>query len=73
MTSYVVAAILVLLIAWLFLGGRSDATEPTTHRRAGEEEIDYAELEQAEREVQEAPDEDSVQDWGPGVQKPPIA
>jgi hypothetical protein len=33
---------------------------------------DEVELEQAERDVQEAPDEDTVRDWGPGVQKPPI-
>ena len=26
----------------------------------------------AEREVQEAPDEHSVRDWGPGASKPPL-
>jgi hypothetical protein len=34
--------------------------------------VDEAELEQAEREVQEAADEETVRDWGPGVQKPPL-
>lgn len=63
--------VLVLLLAWFLLSGRDDAPEPTTRRRAGDE-IDHAELEQAERDVQEAADEDSVRDWGPGVRKPPI-
>ncbi len=70
--SLVGLAVLIIVLAWFFLGGRDRAPEPTAHR-AVREEIDYTELEQAEREVQEAPDEESVRDWGPGVQKPPIA
>ncbi len=70
--TLVLLGVLVLLLAWFFISGRDDAPEPTTHRQAGDE-IDHAELEQAERDVQEAPDEDSVRDWGPGVRKPPIA
>ena len=70
--SLIGLAVLLIVLAWFFLGGRDRALEPTAHR-AVREEIDYTELEQAEREVQEAPDEESVQDWGPGVQKPPIA
>ncbi len=70
-----ILGVLLLLLAWFLFSGRDDAPEPTARRRAGsdgEDEIDYPELEQAEREVQEAPDEDSVRDWGPGVRKPPI-
>ncbi|HEV8304237.1 MAG TPA: hypothetical protein VGQ25_04710 [Gemmatimonadales bacterium] len=61
------AAVLALLalLAW-FLWPSSDA-RPGGQRPG----VDEAELEEAEREVQQAPDEDSVRDWGPGVQKPP--
>jgi hypothetical protein len=62
---------LALLLAWFVWGGRGRAPEPTAHRRI-DETIDYTELEEAERDVREAPDEESVRDWGPGVQKPPI-
>jgi hypothetical protein len=66
----VVALLLVLaLLGWLILGGRGATHEPTLHRRV-REDIDYTELEQAERDVQEAEDEDSVRDWGPGSGKP---
>jgi hypothetical protein len=65
-------AVLAIVLARFLVGGRDAAREPTANRSVSEE-IDYAELEQAEREVREAPDEESVRDWGPGVQKPPIA
>jgi hypothetical protein len=67
-----VLGVLILLFAWFLLSGRDDAPEPTIRRQAGDE-IDHAELEQAERDVQQAPDEDSVRDWGPGVRGPPMA
>jgi hypothetical protein len=70
--SLVGLVVLLIVLAWFFLGGRGGAQEPTVHR-AVREDIDYTQLEEAEREVQEAPDEESVRDWGPGVQKPPIA
>ena len=57
---------LLLLLAWFFWPG-ADTRTPATRA-----DVDAAELEEAEREVQEAPDEHSVRDWGPGVQKPPI-
>jgi hypothetical protein len=58
------------LLAWFFWP--SDA--PTVPRTpAARDDVDQAELAEAEREVQEAPDENSVRDWGPGVQKPPQA
>jgi len=63
---------LLVALAWFLLGGRDRPPEPTAHRRV-DEAIDYTELERAEREVRDATDEESVRDWGPGVQKPPIA
>ncbi|HMJ58326.1 MAG TPA: hypothetical protein VK467_04270 [Gemmatimonadales bacterium] len=60
------AAVLALL-AW-FLWPSTDPRPPV--RRT--EVDDQAELEQAEREVQEAPDAETVRDWGPGASKPPI-
>ena len=61
-----VLAALLALLAWFFWP-TADTRTPAT--RPG---VDAAELEEAEREVQEAPDEHSVRDWGPGVQKPPL-
>ena len=65
----VVALLAVLaLLVWFFWP--SDA--PVGHPPATRDDVDQIELERAEREVQEAPDEHSVRDWGPGVSKPPI-
>ncbi|HSD30758.1 MAG TPA: hypothetical protein VLB49_02525 [Gemmatimonadales bacterium] len=61
--------VLLLGLAWLLFGGRGGSHEPTAHRKVNEE-IDYTELEQAERVVRDADDEDSVRDWGPGAGKP---
>ena len=70
MGTVAAVVVLLLLLAWFFWpGGDPSTTGRNPARRAG---VDEAELEQAEREVQEAPDEHSVRDWGPGVQKPPI-
>ncbi len=70
MILYIVFGLLLTALGWFFLGGRGEAPEPTAQRRV-HEDIDYAELAEAEREVQEAPDEESVRDWGPGIEKPP--
>jgi hypothetical protein len=65
---------LLALLAWLVwpsgdaTGGGGVSRPPRA--RAG---VDEAELEAAEREVQEAPDEESVRDWGPGASRPPLA
>ena len=67
MTLLLVFAALIGALAWLLLGGRGDAPEPTARRRA-----DYAELEQAEREVRGA-NAGSASDWGPGTANPPLA
>ena len=64
-----VFVVLLAVLGWLFLGGRGSKHEPTVHRTHNDD-VDLAELEQAEREVQEASDEDSVKDWGPGAGKP---
>lgn len=67
--ALVVVAVLFGALGWFLFSGRGRTHEPTVHRRVNEE-IDYSELERAERDVQEAEDEDSVRDWGPGATKP---
>jgi len=57
------------MLAWFLFGGRGDAPEPTITRDPTDA-IDRTELEQAERDVRDADDEDSVRDWGPGAGKP---
>jgi hypothetical protein len=65
----VIAVIGVLLIglAW-FLWPSKDAG-PARRERP---DVDAAELEAAERDVQEAADEESVRDWGPGSGQKPL-
>ena len=73
--SLVILGVLLLALAWLLFGGRDDAPEPTAHRDVNDP-IDRTTLEQAEREVREAPDADGVRDWGPGAsppRQPPLA
>ena len=72
MVTVVVLAALVIALCWLLFGGRDSALEPTAHRKVTDA-IDYAELEQAEREVQDADHADGVRDWGPGATPPPAA
>jgi hypothetical protein len=67
-----VFAALGLALAWFLFSGRDSAPEPTARRRVNEE-IDYTELEQAERDVRAADDADGVRDWGPGATPPPVA
>jgi hypothetical protein len=66
----VIAVIAVVLIglAW-FLWPSKDAGPATRHERP---DVDEAELEAAERDVQEAADEESVRDWGPGSGQKPL-
>lgn len=61
--------VLLVVLRWFLFGGNGDAHEPTAHRKVGQD-IDYSELEQAERDVRDADDEDSVRDWGPGAGRP---
>ena len=70
MGTVAAVVVLLLLLAWFFW---PSGDTPNSRRSPGPRPgVDEAELEEAEREVQEAPDEHSVRDWGPGVQKPPI-
>jgi hypothetical protein len=71
LATLVVLGVLLLILAWFLWGGRNDAAEPTAHRRAdATDDIDRAELDRAEQDVQEAPDADNVRDWGPGAGRP---
>ena len=72
MATAAVLAALGLALLWLLFSGRDRAPEPTA-RRGVTADIDYAELEQAEREAREADDADRVRDWGPGATPPPVA
>jgi hypothetical protein len=68
---------LLLLLAWFFWPSDSPTRGrpprlPRPPRPVSRPGVDERELEEAEREVQEAPDEETVRDWGPGVQKPPL-
>ena len=65
--TLVVFALLLAVLAWLFLGGRSTAGGRTPGPGPG---VQNAELEAAERDVQDASNEDEVRDWGPGAGKP---
>lgn len=49
---------------WFVVGGGDDPD------RREHPDVDQDELDQAERDVREAPDADSVRDWGPGTAKP---
>jgi hypothetical protein len=64
--TLVVFALLLAALAWLFVGARSPGPRPGVERPG----VDRGELEAAERDVQEAPNEDEVRDWGPGAGKP---
>lgn len=67
--TLIVFAALVAILAWIFAASRSSSHEPTVHRSV-HDDIDRAELEAAERDVQEAAHEDEVRDWGPGATRP---
>lgn len=69
--SLVVLGVILAALLWFFRSGSDDAVEPTAHRKINErDDIDRSELERAERDVQDAADEDSVRDWGPGASQP---
>ena len=65
----VIAVIVVLLIVLGWFLWPSNAARPARRERP---EIDEAELEAAERDVQEAADAESVRDWGPGSGQKPL-
>ncbi|HEV8509494.1 MAG TPA: hypothetical protein VGQ48_03485 [Gemmatimonadales bacterium] len=75
MLSWLAAIVLIAIGVVVVLRRRFRWTdERALYGRRQRDDIDYAELEQAEREVKEAPDGDSVRDWGPGggAQRPPL-
>jgi hypothetical protein len=65
----IAVAALMGVMAWLLSGSRGPGHEPTVDRRP-DDDVNRAELEEAEREVKDAPDAESVRDWGPGAGKP---
>jgi hypothetical protein len=68
MGTIVVIAVLLLALAWFFWPGRS---VPGVVRKE-RPDVDEIELERAEREVQEAANDESVRDWGPGTGQKPV-
>jgi hypothetical protein len=72
-TLIVAFAAIIALILWL----RRDRTYPGPRLHSEDEEIDYEELEQAEREVRELGSSQKPEDgfrgddWGPGTPRPP--
>ena len=57
----VALGVLLIVLGWFFWPG-SSRPAPS----------DNAELDAAERDVQEAADQDSVRDWGPGTGQKPL-
>jgi hypothetical protein len=72
-TLIVAFAAIIALILWL----RRDRTYPGPRLHSEDDEIDYEELEQAEREIRELgstqkpEDGFRADDWGPGTPRPP--
>jgi beta-lactam-binding protein with PASTA domain len=67
MAVIAVIAVLLVVVGW-FLWPSNDA-RPARRERP---DVDEAELEAAERDVQEAADEESIRDWGPGTGQKPL-
>ena len=68
MGTIVVIAVLLIALAWFFWP--SKATSDVVRKERAD--VDRIELERAEREVQEAADDTSVRDWGPGSGQKPL-
>jgi beta-lactam-binding protein with PASTA domain len=68
MGTVVVVAVLLLALAWFFWPSKSVPGVVRKERA----DVDEIELERAEREVQEAANDESVQDWGPGTGQKPL-
>jgi len=69
MGTIVVIAVLLIALAWFFWPSTSVPGVVRKERT----DVDEIELERAEREVQEASNDETVRDWGPGTgQKPPL-
>jgi len=70
MATIVVISMVVLVLTWFIWPTR--ATEAGGPPKADRPGVDEGELRAAERDVQEAADEDSVRDWGPGSGQKPL-
>ena len=68
MATIAVVVALLLLLAWFFWPSKS---APGVVRKE-RPDVDEIELERAEREVQEAPNDETVRDWGPGAGQKPL-
>jgi hypothetical protein len=68
MGTIAVVALLLGLLAWFFWPSKSPAGVVRKERP----DVDEIELERAERDVQEAPDAETVRDWGPGTGQKPL-
>jgi hypothetical protein len=62
MGGIVIVAVLLIVLGWFFWPSKAPARP---HQ-------DNPELDVAERDVQEAPDEETVRDWGPGTGQKPL-
>ena len=62
-----VSVVVLIVLAW-FLWPAKNATPAPRDRP----DVDETELEAAERDVQEAADEETVRDWGPGTGQKPL-
>ncbi len=63
-----VSVVVLIVLAW-FLWPTSKGAAPAPRDRP---DVDETELEAAERDVQEAADEETVRDWGPGTGQKPL-
>jgi beta-lactam-binding protein with PASTA domain len=68
----VVAVIVVVLIVLAWFVWPAKAATNARQAQRDRPDVDEAELEAAERDVQEAADEESVRDWGPGTGQKPL-
>ena len=68
MATIGIVGFLLLLLAWFFWPSKS---VPGVMRKE-RPDVDEIELERAEREVQEAPHDETVRDWGPGAGQKPL-
>jgi beta-lactam-binding protein with PASTA domain len=64
----VIVVVLLAVLAWFFWPSKSVAGVARKERP----DVDEIELERAERDVQEAADDESVRDWGPGTGQKPL-
>lgn len=68
MGTILVIAGLLIALAWFFWPSRSAPGAVRKERP----DVDEIELERAEREVQEAANDETVRDWGPGTGQQPL-